>query len=502
MLNNTQSHKSENIALIVTITAIFIMYVLTIREGHNWGGDFALYLKHALNLLDGRTYSDTGYIVNPAEPWISPATYPPVFPALLALFIKFFGFSLFYIKIYLILIFCLTLLIFHRILLDKVNTPSNRILIILISGASPWFVEIKDHILSEFPFMLFMFFYLFLTEIYIRKHDEYSLGKKLLYGVFIGLIGYLAYGCRGAGIVLIPAFFLSFIIYRRKIDTGLVAAIIVFSCFYLLQNQFLSTYDSYSNIEIEQSSQSSEPGLNLLERIHFNTFYYIKVVNRYWDNDFSIYFRILTIVVTSFLTFLGFYSLIRKPNSTEIISISYIFLLLIVPFLQDNRYLLPVIPLYIMYIFRGLESLTTGHLNNKPVLAQAALVVIIGISYAGNFSTHNFDTFKYGVETSTSKEMFQYIKNKTDENAIIIFLKPRILALYTDRKSMAYSTDIALEAQWKYIRKIKAGYLLTIDTRNLKDYKNYKDLIMIKKDELSLVFSNRNFKLYRILQDK
>ena len=54
------------IAIIIIMTGLF--YLLTIREGHNWGGDFSAYIHHAKNIAEGSNYKDIGYIYNPFRP--------------------------------------------------------------------------------------------------------------------------------------------------------------------------------------------------------------------------------------------------------------------------------------------------------------------------------------------------------------------------------------------------------------------------------------------------
>lgn len=55
----------------------------------NWGapsgyGDHAQYLAHARAIVEGRSYTDIGYIYHPAAPMIGPRAYPPGLPLTLA----------------------------------------------------------------------------------------------------------------------------------------------------------------------------------------------------------------------------------------------------------------------------------------------------------------------------------------------------------------------------------------------------------------------------------
>ena len=55
-------------AAIGLILLIALFYGLTIRQGHEWGDDFAMYIHHAENIAAHRPYAATGYIYNPNGP--------------------------------------------------------------------------------------------------------------------------------------------------------------------------------------------------------------------------------------------------------------------------------------------------------------------------------------------------------------------------------------------------------------------------------------------------
>ena len=68
-----RSGTSRQFAIVLAlILAVGAFYIATIREGHLWGDDFAMYIHHAKNLASGNAYGDTGYIYNPHYPDIGP----------------------------------------------------------------------------------------------------------------------------------------------------------------------------------------------------------------------------------------------------------------------------------------------------------------------------------------------------------------------------------------------------------------------------------------------
>lgn len=73
--------RSRFVPALLLLAAGF--YLATLRPGHRWGDDFALYLSHARNIALGFDYRATGYTFNPAALELSPRNYPPLVPLLL-----------------------------------------------------------------------------------------------------------------------------------------------------------------------------------------------------------------------------------------------------------------------------------------------------------------------------------------------------------------------------------------------------------------------------------
>ena len=137
--------------LLAIITAF---HVATVREGHLWGDDFAMYIHHAQNIAESRPYADAGYIYNPAIPVYGPRMYPPVFPLLLAPLYKVFGLSLLPMKLeqvfFIISTLALIFMLWHR----ELGT-GYCLALVGILGFNPAFWWAKENILSDLPFLLF-----------------------------------------------------------------------------------------------------------------------------------------------------------------------------------------------------------------------------------------------------------------------------------------------------------------------------------------------------------
>ena len=94
-------------------------------------------------------------------------------------------------------------------------------------------------------------------------------------------------------------------------------------------------------------------------RIFSNLAYYHNNTSSYWDSDINITVEKAIYVIMGVLAIVGFVGVVlKKPSSGDYFLVLYVIVLLLVPFRQ-NRYLLPLVPLYFIYILRGVEHLST-----------------------------------------------------------------------------------------------------------------------------------------------
>lgn len=54
------SRKFNTVTIFIIVIVVGGVYLATIREGHNWSGDFGMYIHHAKNIPEGIDYKDTG----------------------------------------------------------------------------------------------------------------------------------------------------------------------------------------------------------------------------------------------------------------------------------------------------------------------------------------------------------------------------------------------------------------------------------------------------------
>jgi hypothetical protein len=458
--------------ILLLIATIAVIYLLTIRHGHDWSGDFALHIVHAKNLLNGVPYSLTGYIYNPNYPSLSPPSYPPVLSLMLAPVYALFGLNLEALKGVIIASFTIFLAAYYWYGLHHLDLPVSRYGIIVVIASNLWFWENKDLILSYFPFLMFAFLALVLMDQLYRKDIDPRRGIGL--AVALGLCLYLAYGTRSVGVVLAATLVLTDLFHQRfrKISLAVVVALGVFLICYLAQNALLDTDKSYlASMGRLMSSPRSGTAVGAptagpaiyLESIYGNVVQnssrYVYVLWKYWDNGVVKLGQGLLFLLTGILAMVGFYAQVRKRiGAGEIFLVLYVGLLLVVPFYVD-QYFLPIIPLYLLYVFRGAETVGSAR-PFEPQIFVFGLLMLILVSFVGTYSTQTFADFPEGVEKRESVELFEFLRQKTPADSVIVFRRPRVAALYTGRRSLVYHKTERPDQLWDFFREVGATHLV------------------------------------------
>ncbi|MBU1147664.1 MAG: hypothetical protein KKD11_04860 [Candidatus Omnitrophica bacterium] len=478
----------KSLIIVTLITIIGVFYLSSIREGHSWGGDFSAYIHHAKNIVEGVDYKDTSYIYNPSCSSVGPETYSPVFPLLLSPVYKSYGLDLTSMKMEIILIFLLFLLILFFIFRNELSFQYLVAMIALV-GFNPYLWSFKDNVVSDIPFLLF----LYLGLLFIHKVRRSYESKSLLFldGILIGLFSYLSYGTRGIGIILIFLLLYDVVRFKKPIKVAIIA-VSVFLFFAIPQTVFL-----HSNADYFKEFISIVNGRIII----YNLFSYIHRLSLLWDNSYIIIFRYALFAITSILAIIGYTLRIKqKVTIFEIFSILYVVPVIMWPGHGGIRYLFPVVPFYLFYAFLGIRKLSFhGRKIERPVFI--ILIAVIFLSYISKYTKIDYGPIKSGVAKKESVQLFNYIKDNTEKEAVFIFQKPRVLALYTGRKASAYHCPRDYKELWDYLSGINANYIILARPlyKGVDKDGSYIRLFLEKyKESFQEVYSNPDFKVYQI----
>jgi hypothetical protein len=474
-------------------------HIATLRPGHEWGDDFALYLGHARNLAEGIPYADTGYIYNPAYPSLSPRTYPPILPVLAAPVYRLFGLEMRPYKVLLAGLFMLFLLAVFLGTRRELPPAAVAGLIVLL-GAHPFLWDIKDRIHSETPFLLFLMT-AFALLARLREGGlsvQWRIGLSALAGGFV----YLMVGTRTIGVVIVPCVVLQDCLreargaevfsWRAWRWPSLVsaAALSVFAVGMAVQKTLLVVEGSY----LDQ--------LVLDPQLFLRTFVsVIKNLGMFLDNAHSdlarrvLYLLIAAPALVGYLRCIG-----RGPTAREIFVPVYVGVMTFWPYTEWNlRYLLPLLPLFLIYFWHGLVVL--GEKVRVPVVAPvgAVLTLAVLVSYIGKYTELSFGPLP-GIAREEAQQLFDYVRRETPRDAVFLFQRPRALALFTGRHASAHQTPVSDGELWQYLDHIRASYVVVgtpwEESRIVLD-----GFAARSPDRLREVFHNSQFTIYQIREE-
>jgi hypothetical protein len=494
LMNNL---KSSRIIIIITIIlAVGVFYTATIREGHNWGDDFSMYIHHAKNIVEGVKYDDTGYLRDSHLSVIGPKAYPPVFPLLLSPVYRYFGLNLTAMKIEVIFFFLLSL--FSLYLLFKDELPLFYILaLMLVTGFSPLFWYLKDQVISEFPFMFFVFISLYsINKIYQAGNIRYHENLNAL--IIAGTI-YMSYGTRTIGIILLPSLLVYDLVKRKKPTLLVIKATFLVVLGILIQNLYLHTDTDYLST-FNNFTWSISEALHSIGNIGRPLDFIPARMN-------SAVFIIIIPLIILILTLYGLYSKMKdKVSCTEIFLILYV--LSLIPWIivihgRGLRYFVPILPLVTFYVLKGFLAFNVIGSRSKEIAFTISFGLVLAF-YVYFYACADYGAIRPGISDTYSKEFFDYSKNNIEPGAVFVFKKPRALVLFTGKKTSTYPVVCEEKIYWRYFKSINASYLVLgpIDevffgTAKQKDRFFVKFLIK-NRNCLTQVYANLNFRIYRI----
>ncbi len=472
------------------ISVIGGIHLATLREGQEWGDDFSLYIAHARNIAEGRPYADTGYIYNPANPTLSPRTYPPIFPLLLVPVYLLFGMNLTAMKVFVVLLFMAMLgvlaLLFQR------RLPLPYVLgCLAVFALNPFVWQQKDRLLSETPFMLFAYLALLLAE---KAMQESRKKRAIFLGLAAGAAAYLAFGTRTIGVVIVPSILASDWLRQRRLFSSINLAI---------GAAFLTGVAAQKCLLVVEGSY--------LDQLVFDPGLYARIamslglaLGQFFDNGYSNAVRLIL-----FACLLGPASwavLARSPgrlSSCEFFALFNFAILVFWPAAEyGQRFLLPILPVFFLWVAEGLHRLESTSLRRLEKPAAAALTLAVLLSYAGWFSRKDTGPIRDGVSAPEAVALFDWVQNQTNPHDVFLFQKPRAFALYTGRPALAHRTADDHYRLAHTLQKHGATHIVVYHSSPMplfqKSGRLVETFIAENPSGFTQVYENEGFRVYRI----
>ena len=466
------------------VAIIAISYFFGLTPGHVFAqDDFAAYVMQAANLVEHRPYTDIRYVPNPEAPWVSPANgYPPVYPLLLAPVYCWRGPDLRAMKIVTVITFAIFLAAFAKWVRPMVS-PRLRVVAVLLVGLSPAFWNYRDLISSEFPYLMFSF----LALLAIRRGSDAGRGwQQAGWALLAALLLYASYGARTIGIALPGALLGAELMRQRKPGRFVVLVLGVFAGFAMVQSVLLTSPRGY--MAVAHFSTTS-----VLE----NVASYAKSLSHVWESGFSQAAQGgLTVLFSGFAAF-AFWKRFRKGSLEAFYVVIYLTILIAWGAQIGVRGLLPVLPIYLTYVVLGITEVVERWKKLKARALVAAVAVCMAITYFGGLRQRPWQAALANVNDTSAQELFTFLRSQTQPSDLLLFSKPRSIALFSGRLTASLGADELTNESARFLREKDVRFVIQTPWNPA----SYSRLLSEDEAQFTEVFRNRDFQVFGVRYD-
>lgn len=511
MLHNTCIPRCFCNVLAFGVTLVWTLLSLTNMEfGQDWSGDYALYVMHARNIVQGTTYGDTDFIFTP-NTFISPPAYPPGFPLLLAPAYAAFGMDLEIFKVLLVGVFALTLMVIYWNE-TAITSKVTAFVVTVLVAVNPYVWNYTHNIRSEFPFMLWLYisFLLFrLRDVEVCRH------RQLALSTLAGFTCYFAYATRTIGLAVLIALLIRDSFHWRDLLARSGPTVIIFCLGALWQTASLNAgaevYAHVSHRVLENVPQTVWSWfLNLFGLFPLIPNQIDEIVPTWTKGAIPLF--ILAMIFTGFAVEKKSRRhadgnargkrLIETMDYHDWFAAIYVAGHLVSGVSSGTRYALPLLPIMLHYAVRG-GACCIARVGIGGLRAVAAVgVIALGIHLA-----YFIDPLPRkppsGIHLPQSVELFGAVQRLISEDAIIAFRKPRILALLAGRKSTIWPSEGGLPAALRYFDEAGVTHLIVARPESSLIYPEY---LRFDQNEippyLQRIFENDHFIVFSIDKER
>jgi len=451
--------KLKNIPLIVIISSSLFIGASTLTRGHEWGDDFAAYIMQAQSVLNGNMdefIERNTFTILKSSFQIGPVAYPWGYPLILIPSLLLKGLHPLALKLPGLIFFAGFLICLYRLTENRL-TLTGRLILVSLCAFNPILTNHLDQILSDIPFL----FFVFLALILIAKFaPQEAAGKSILTGTVI----FLAFFIRTTGIILLAGFLvqqaIALYVHREKRKSVTRSAMAVSGVFILLwfitslifpngQGAYFRqlmgfTWDAFLTRNIPGYFYLGAQFFGIRPDTAWMYFYYVLIA----------------------LFILGAW-LRRNPDHPILIFfLLYLGAMVVWPEWQGIRFVFPVLPVFLYFAIHGVDAA----IQKIPVrfrTLSAVTTYLLWFALAGNFlfnsGTGAIKNLQDGRKIngpfdSYSDEVFQYIREETTSDSVIVFFKPRAMRLFTDRDSLmvlecenlSLGDYVVIHKNWEY----------------------------------------------------
>ena len=475
--------------LIIIIVLSLVLGLAVLNRGHDWGDDFASYIMQAKSIWTGTTQEfveHNRFTIEESSITLGPIAYPWGYPLILVPAYALKGLSPLALKLPGVFLFLGFLVCLFLLTKDRL-TRTESLLLVSLFAFNPLLIGFLNQITSDIPFLFFSTFSLWL----MINANKYEARKSVILGTIIAY----AFFIRTQGILLLASYGIVelFRLWRNRTNREAVketiwSLLLVCGSFGLLWLVYAlifpgggeSYFSQYKDFQISQ----------------------VRWMLTAYTEVFSLFFGEATVWKNFYFFLLIFFIIglwVRRKEETIFIVFSVVWMLLLVtwPAWQGPRFIFPLLPIFVYFVFYGMKTVVQKIPENNRVWGQRVFavfwVVIIGMfvfqSGANAYKNLSRDRRIPNAFEPLSMDVYEFIRENTPPESIVVFFKPRAMRMFTDRDSyMAMTCDELPRGDYVVINKIAENSQVPED----------------EVDECGIsiqaVFESRRFLVYKILK--
>jgi len=446
------------ILAIIIVSSVLAFAMLT--QDHDWGDDFAAYIMQAASIVHGTERQEVArarFSIQQSSRYFGPVATPWGFPALLApVYAACGGLNIWCLKLVNVPLFASFVAVFWMFAASRLPR-SDALLLTSVFAFNPVLLAFENFVLSDLAF-------LFLSTLCIVLIDRVVVQPVRPEGsrrgnIAIGAAVFLAFFVRANGALLIPTLFVTQLaLYLshprgRPVRTRPPAEALVPHAVFVGLAALAAMAFPGGGLSDVQHYRTLTTG-RLLENI---SAYLVIPSIFFWPIPFCELFY------GALFPFLlcGLAWHLREDLPAVVYSGLTLVLFVFWPEQQGLRYIFPVLPFFVYFCYRGMKAnafaLTDRYRTAGNGLTRAVwIAVVVMFVPASIHMARQRSSPSGGAFQPASVEMFDAIKARTAPGDVVIFDKPRLMRLMTDRDAILVDRCDQL-AKGRYVVVRKGG---------------------------------------------
>jgi 4-amino-4-deoxy-L-arabinose transferase-like glycosyltransferase len=455
--------------ILVAILVVHLVLALLLFDPKlSTGGDNAQYIILAKSILQGK-YN------NLHEPGAPPhSQFPPVFPLLLAPFVALGGNSYVLPKLLVMLCGLLTLWAAY-LLVRRLLSGRDWVPVILLLALSPLFLEYVRDVFSEVPFLFFS-----VLALFFAVRSEVGSNRRLGQVALAGLFAAIAFLTRTQGLTLPAAIALYLLLRRRWRDFSVFAGVFVVVWLpWFIRDLGVPHVGGYKEQLLLKNEYDPAAGYatagDLLVRVFANARDYgTRIMASLFLPGWTApgWLSVVVGLVAWALVAVGLVTFgVKRAGLLALYAALAVALLLLWPnYWAGDRFLLPILPVLLLFLMQGLRWVGE-RLRLRGMVLAATVLVVFGLSLAnarraeansGSLAAYwRGDKYAgYPDDWRTYFEAAERLRTLTDESAVVVSRKPQFTYLASGRRSFTYPYVADQGAVLRTIDSLQATHVI------------------------------------------